>query len=134
MGPFLIAIVAFKDKMRAMGGPKRMFHFYRRVFKRNRISVIMGFALIFLLFFLINTIVKMEKIKRMLETQPVSVSEMSPVDCSATDGVLVDVYEEHDPREPTPVDAHEKVIVPNVRRYASERLNELKRDLNDYEN
>lgn len=118
--------------MRTMGGPKRMLHFYMRIFKRNQISVTMSVVLISSSIIILNLIVKIEKLKEENDSHIRMINREREV-CVITPMPDNTGLEYIPPEGPVPLPAPEEVtrpVVPNVRRYAKDRLNELKRDLN----
>lgn len=118
--------------MRTMGGPKRMLHFYMRIFKRNQISVIMSVVLITSSIIILNLIVKIEKLKEEVDAYIKVINREREV-CVATPMPDTIDLEYIPPEGPVPLPAPEETIgpvVPNMRRYAKDRLDELKRDLN----
>lgn len=134
---FLTALIGVWYKIKARGGPKRMFHFYRRILKRNQISVIMALVILGMSFTIINLNFKINKLKD-YDKIPVVAPKLEYVDCDKTDGVSVSsddvpLKSGIPPDTPTSPTSETKVIVPSLRRHTVEKLQELERMLEEYE-
>lgn len=125
MAAFIPAVFSFWRKMRKMGGPKRMYYFYRKVFKRNQIAVIMGLVILVMAFLILNLSVKLDKVKG---KPPDIVIEYEDCKISNTPILEFVINDDGKPDQPKPLKNEEKVILPSVRRYARDRLQTLEHE------
>lgn len=110
-----------------------MYHFNKRIIKRNPIPTVMLVIIFGMSFLLINMNVKIAKLRNIKETPIIEIiREVEYANCEPTDGVAVSKLEKEIGKEEGPVtpnNVNGKAILPTIRRYTSDRLNEISRGI-----
>lgn len=125
----MILLYGLYRAVKRRGGIRRLYHFNKKIIKRNPIPTVMLVIIFGMSFLLINMNVKIGKLKNAAVTPQVKiVREIDYVNCDSTGGVAAnngvgEISKKDDPMKPHTT--MEKAIVPNIRRYTSDKLNEM---------
>lgn len=133
MNPLVILFYGLYRTIRRRGGVRRLYHFNKKIIKRNPIPTVMLIIIFGMSFLLINANVKIVKLRSIKETPLIEiVREVEYVNCDSTDNVGLSKLEKETNKEEGPVvpsSATGKAILPTIRRYTSDKLSEISRGL-----
>lgn len=115
--------------LRGKGDLRYFYHYTKQLIKENPLPTYLSVIILIMSFTIVNYDVKLHILLR--EKNEAEIRRVN--ECAISDPVIIPVPIEGPvaPTTPPPIQVEEKVVVPNIRRYAADRLNEISRSLDN---